>query len=97
VGARFSATVQTGPGAHPASYTVGTEYFLGVKRPGRGVYHPPHLTALLHFWACSRVNFTFTFTFTFYCYEYLVSPILNMDEHIVSMKIPSQFLIWTKL
>jgi len=24
IGARFSATVQTGPGAHPASYTMGT-------------------------------------------------------------------------
>ena len=24
VGMRFSASVQTGPGAHPASYTVGT-------------------------------------------------------------------------
>jgi hypothetical protein len=23
------------PGAHPASYTVGTGSFLGVKRPGR--------------------------------------------------------------
>jgi len=27
-------------GAHPASYTVGTGSFPGVKRPGRGVYHP---------------------------------------------------------
>ena len=25
-GARFSAPVQTGPGAHLASYTMGTEY-----------------------------------------------------------------------
>jgi len=24
LGARFSAPVQTGPGAHPASYTMGT-------------------------------------------------------------------------
>jgi len=31
VGARFSAPVQTGPGAHPASYTMGTRSFLGVK------------------------------------------------------------------
>jgi hypothetical protein len=41
VGARFSAPVQTGPGAHPASYTMGTGSFPGVKRPGRGVDHPP--------------------------------------------------------
>ena len=39
--AKFSATVQAGPGDHPASYTMGTESFLGVKRPGRGVDHPP--------------------------------------------------------
>jgi hypothetical protein len=31
VGARFSAPVQTGPGAHPASCTMGTVSFLGVK------------------------------------------------------------------
>jgi hypothetical protein len=52
--------------------------FSGVKRPGRGVHHPPPSSAkvkrkstatpLLPLWAfvaCSRVNFTFTFTF--YC------------------------------
>ena len=31
MGARFSAPVQTGPGAHPASCTVGTGSFPGVK------------------------------------------------------------------
>jgi hypothetical protein len=40
-GARFSAPVQTGPGAYPASYTMSTCSFPGVKRPGRGVDHPP--------------------------------------------------------
>jgi hypothetical protein len=44
-GARFSATVQTGPEAHPASYTMGTGSFPGVKRPGRGVDHPPPSSA----------------------------------------------------
>jgi len=34
----------TGPGAYPVSYTTGTRFFLGVKRPGRGVDQPPHLT-----------------------------------------------------
>jgi len=35
-GARLSAPVQTGPGAHPASYIMGTESFPGGKeRPGR--------------------------------------------------------------
>jgi len=41
--ARFSAPVHTGPAAHPASYITGTSSFPGVKRPGRGVGHPPHL------------------------------------------------------
>jgi len=40
VGARFSAPVQTGPEAHPASYTIGTGSFIGIKRPGCGVDHP---------------------------------------------------------
>ena len=40
-GARFSASVQTGPGAHPASCAMGTGFFRGIKRPGRGAYHPP--------------------------------------------------------
>ena len=40
-GARFSAPVKTGPGAHPASYTMGTGSFPGVKRPGPGVDHSP--------------------------------------------------------
>ena len=41
MGARFSAPVQTGPGAHPVSYTMGTGSFPGVKRSERDVYHPP--------------------------------------------------------
>jgi hypothetical protein len=60
------------PWAHPTSYTMGTGYFPGVKRPGRGLDHPPHLTPRLKkkysctstplwaFGACSRVTFTFT-------------------------------------
>jgi len=30
-GAKFSAPVQTGPGAHPTSYTIGTVSFPGAK------------------------------------------------------------------
>jgi len=41
VGARFSAPVQTGPGAHPASCTMGTGSFPGV-RSGWGVTLSPH-------------------------------------------------------
>ena len=39
--ARFSAPVQTGPGAHPASCTMGTGSFPGVTS-GRGVTLTPH-------------------------------------------------------
>jgi len=35
------------PGALPGSYTMGTESFLGVKRPGRGFDHIPHLAPRL--------------------------------------------------
>jgi len=44
-GVRFSANVQTDPGAHPFSYTMGTGSFPGVKRQGRGVDHPPSSSA----------------------------------------------------
>jgi hypothetical protein len=47
VEARFSAPVQTGPGANPTSYTTGTRSFPGGKRSGRGVDHPPPLTRRL--------------------------------------------------
>jgi hypothetical protein len=41
VGAKFSVPVQTGPGALPASCTMGTGSFLGVKS-GWGVTLTPH-------------------------------------------------------
>ena len=47
-GARFSAPVQTGPGAHPVSCTTGTGSFPRVKS-GRGVTLIPH--ALLVPWS----------------------------------------------
>ena len=43
--ARYSAPVQTGPEAHPASYTMGTRSFPEVTRPGHGVDHPPSSSA----------------------------------------------------
>jgi hypothetical protein len=36
---RFSAPIQAGSGAHPASYTMRTRSFLGVVCPGHGVDH----------------------------------------------------------
>ena len=40
VEARFSAPIQTGPGAYTASYSMGTRSFPGVNRLVRGVDHP---------------------------------------------------------
>jgi hypothetical protein len=40
-----STPVQTGPGAHQASYTMGTGLFHAVKRPGSDVDHPPTSSA----------------------------------------------------
>ena len=45
LGVRFSAPVQTGPGAHPASYRMGTGSLPGVKRPNRGIGNPPPSSA----------------------------------------------------
>ena len=79
VGARFSAPVQTGPGAHPASCAKGIgSLYRAVKRPGRGVEHPPPLalrlekeysytsTPLSAFIARSRVNLTYLVTKAYY-------------------------------
>ena len=43
--ARFSVSVQTGAGAHPASYTNGTEFWAGLKQPERGVESPAPFSA----------------------------------------------------
>ena len=48
MGARFSAPVQTGPGAHPASCTMGTGSFPGIKRPGRDADPSPPSSAVGH-------------------------------------------------
>jgi hypothetical protein len=42
---RFSAHIQTGSGAHPASCTTSIGSFLVVKGPERGVEHPPPSSA----------------------------------------------------
>jgi len=45
VEARIFVSVQTGPGAHLASYARGKGAFQGVKRPGHGVDCPPPSSA----------------------------------------------------
>jgi hypothetical protein len=64
---RFSAPVQTCPGGHPASYTMGTALLPGVKMPRHGADHPPPLAPRLKTKVpslltlakvCSKFNFT---------------------------------------
>jgi hypothetical protein len=77
---RFSAPVQTGSGAYPATDTLGTGSLQGVKQLRHGVDHPPTFGAevkeqsraipLLPFWALvasSRVNFMLSVYFVFTC------------------------------
>ena len=110
VGARFSAPVQTGHGAYPASYTVGTGSFSGIKRPGRGVDHPPLSSAEAEgrvelyissppwaFVACSRLKFTFTFTFTLsYLFSHgLENNVLCNPAAVFMTSIPRSQKEWT--
>ena len=44
-GGEIFVPVPTGPGVHPASCTMGTGSFPGVKRPRRGLNHPPTSSA----------------------------------------------------
>jgi hypothetical protein len=87
MGVTFPAPAQTGLGAHPASYTMGTGSFPGVKRPGRGVDHPPssadvkETVQLLPLWAfvvCSMVNFTLTF----YSWKLLYNALSKTTKHV---------------
>jgi len=61
---RESIPVQTGPGANPNFYTMGSGSFPGVERPGRGVNHPTRPSAefkkksraLAGGWNCVRIT-----------------------------------------
>ena len=46
-GAKFFVAVYIGSGAHPSSFAMATGSFPGVKRPERGVDHPPLLAPRL--------------------------------------------------
>jgi hypothetical protein len=45
VEARFSAPIQTGPGAHPSSYTMGTRSLSQEKVATAGIIHPHQSSA----------------------------------------------------
>ena len=97
MGAVFSAPVQTGPGAHPASCTMGTGSFPGVKS-SRGVTLTPHpllvpwsrkgrAIPLLPLWAVRPVQSLSActrvhFTFTLYC-DYSALPVKYWASHVV--------------
>jgi hypothetical protein len=73
VGARFFTHVQTGRGVYPASCTMGTGSFLGLKRLEHGANHPPlammrsrmsrpiPLLPLSAFGACNRADFALVY------------------------------------
>ena len=97
-GVRFSAPVQTGPGAHPASCTMGTGSFPGSRAGGRDADLSPLLVPwsrksraipLLPLWAVRPVQSlsAYTrvhFTFFFLCvYNYKVGD----DEVVLSVQI----------
>jgi hypothetical protein len=82
VRARISVPVQTGPGSHLASYTIGTESFPRVKRPGRGADHPPYSSA--------RVEYGYSCTYTCalcllaYNGTALLSPLTKSVPHLLT-------------
>jgi hypothetical protein len=94
-GARFSAPIQTGPGAHPASCTMGTGSFPGVKS-GRGATLPPHplplpwswksrAIPLLPQWAVQSLSARTTVHFSFYLY---IS--ITVTGHVRTARKPTQ-------
>ena len=83
MGARYCAPVQTGPGAHPASCTMGTRSFPGVKS-GRGVKLTPHpllvpwlrksrAIPLLPLWAARHVQSLSACTRVHLLYPYFIT------------------------
>jgi hypothetical protein len=83
---RFFAHFQTNPGAHPASCTMDTGSFPGLKRPWRGADHPPLQAPM------SRMNRALPLLprwpviewplFYIYIYIYKSNPITGLDRPI---------------
>ena len=75
---RFPAPVQTGPEALPAPSALGIASLPpGVKRSGRGVYHPPPPSAdvkegdVLYIYSASGTSYTFISELHLYLHYYL--------------------------
>ena len=106
VGARFSAPVQTGPGARPASCTMGTGSFPEVKS-GRGMTLTPRpllvpwswkgrAIPLFPLWAVRPVQSLSVctgvhFTFTFTTYS---TPHSNLTYVIALRRLTWELLFW---
>jgi hypothetical protein len=67
--AGLGSPIQNGPGAYPASYSVGTGFYLGVNWSGHGTEHPStsshkvtETVLLYRYSGLSWVNFTFFYS-----------------------------------
>jgi hypothetical protein len=88
VRARFFAHVQTGPEAHPASCTMGTGSFPGVKRPGRCADHPPPSSAEVE----KEYSYTSTYPLVHFrsvtgqLYLYLLVLLIGNHDNVISIE-----------
>ena len=110
VGSRFSAPVQTGPGPHPTSCTMGTGSFLGVKSSW-GMMLTPHpilgpwswmsrAIPLLSLWAIWPVQSLSACTRVHFIFFYLLTPdpcTVAMCLHIEVPSCERQALLPTSL
>ena len=108
---KFSTPVQTGPGAHPASFTMGTGSFPGVKSSRSMTLTPHHLLVpcprksraipLLPLWAVQPVQSLDACTrvhfylFTFCTQLYLSLPVFCVA--LVLVLLVSELVIWCPL
>ena len=103
-GGKFSAPLQTGPEAHPASYTMGIASFPGVKRPGRSTDHSPPSSAEIKERAELYLNSpsgplwpvlgrTLTFTFTFFSQRRDVSHPYRTGKLITNMQLKKRYYL----
>ena len=95
VEARFSAYVQTGPGAHLASCTMGTGSLQGVKRPGRGTDPPSppkrqgHERVGLYLYSLSGPSWPVirrTLPFYLYFYQFILAKLCVQGSRIFLFK-----------